>query len=147
MADGVDQQILDAVVAALTGLTTSGARVFPDRLHELQEGSVPGLRVYLNEETIQTGSMGVGRRRAHTAELIVEACSKKSTGMDRELRTMRKEVLARIDANQGAGGAKYIEPRRVEIDMEGEAEKDVGVARITFEVVYYTGQGAPDVAL
>lgn len=147
MADGVDQQILDAAVAAVTGLATSGTRVFQSRVYELQDVNLPGLRVYLNNESIATASMGVGRRRAHRADLVIECCSKKSSGMELELRTMRKEVIAALDANQGAGGAKYIEPRSIEIDMDGEAEKEVGVARMTFEVLYYTAQGAPDVAL
>lgn len=146
MADSVDQQILDAVVVALTGLTTTDDRVFPDRTHELQEVNLPGLRLYTNEEEITTASLGIGRRRQHRMVLLVEACSKKSSGMDRELKTMRKEVVTALDANQGAGGAKFIEPRRIEIDMTGEAEKEVGIARMTFEVLYYTAQGAPDVA-
>lgn len=147
MAAAVRKQIRDAVAAALAGLTTTGTRVFENRTHELQDADVPGLRLYTNEESIATGSMGVGRRRQHTLDLVVEACSKQASGMDDELDAMIKEVLERIDANQGAGGAKYIEPRRIEIDMEGEAEKEVGVARMTFEVLYYTAQGAADVAL
>jgi hypothetical protein len=42
---------------------------------------------------------------------------------------------------------KYVEPRRIEMDLEGEAEKEVGIKRMTFEVLYYTALGAPDVAL
>jgi hypothetical protein len=79
---------------------------------------------------------------------VVEACAKESADLDDKLDLMCKEALVAIDANQGLGvGAKYTEPSRVEIDMEGEAEKEVGVARMFFEVLYYTAQGAPDVAL
>ena len=144
--DHVRKQIRDAVAAALTGLTTTGANVFESRTHELQDTQLPGLRIYTNDEAISTASKGSGRRREHTLDLVVECCSKKSSGMDDELDLMIKEVITRLDANQGAGGAKYIEPRSIQIEMEGEAEKEIGVARITFEVPYYTAQGAPDVA-
>jgi hypothetical protein len=146
MADHVRKQIRDAVVTALTGLATTGTRVFENRTHELQDTNLPGLRIYTNDENISTGSMGSGRLRHHTLDLVVECCSKKSSGMDDELDAMIKEVTVALDANQGAGGAKFIEPRSIQIDMDGEAEKEIGVARITFEVPYYTAQGAPDVA-
>lgn len=143
----VRKQIRDAVVAALGGLATTAGRVFENRTHELQDTDLPGLRVYTHDEDIATSSLGIGRTREHRMVLVVEACSKKSVGMDDELDVMIGEVVARLDANQGAGGAKFIEPRRVEIQMEGEAEKEVGVARMAFEVLYYTAQGSPDVAL
>lgn len=147
MADAVRKQIRDAVTTALAGLATSGSRVFENRTYELQDTDLPGLRIYTNEEDITTASLGVGRIRDHRMVLAVECCSKKAAGMDDELDAMVGEVLARIDSNQGAGGAKCIEPRRIEVEMEGEAEKEVGVARIRFEALYTTAQGAPDVAL
>lgn len=143
----VRSQIRDAVVAALTGLATSQSRVFKNRTLELQDGDLPGLRIYTNEEDTATASLGISRIRETTMVLRVEACSKKSSGMDDELETMIGEVLTAIDANQGAGGAKYIEPRRLEIEMEGAAEKEVGVAKMSYEVFYITAQGRPDVAL
>lgn len=147
MADHVRKQIREAAVAALGGLPTSEDRVFKSRTYDLQENDVPGLRVYTNDESIGTASMGVGRRREHRLTLLVEACSKQSAGMDDELDAMVKQVTARLDVNQGIGGAKWVEPRGVDIDMDGEADKEIGVARMTFEVLYYTAQGAPDVAL
>lgn len=146
MADHVRKQIRDAAAAALNNLATSTTHVFESRTHELQGGDLPGLRIYTNEERIATESLGVGRIREHSLDLVVECCSKKASGMDDELDAMIKEVMVALDANQGIGGAKYVEPRRVEIDMDGESEKEVGVARITFEVLYFTAQGAPDIA-
>lgn len=147
MADHVRKQIRDAAVAALTGLATSGDRVFENRTHELQENEVPGLRIYTNNEASRILSLGIGRRRERGLELVVECCSKKADGFDDELDAMIKEVELAIDANQGMGGAKSIEPRSIEIDMDGEADQDIGVARMTFDVLYYTALGEPDVAL
>jgi hypothetical protein len=141
------RQIREAAAAALTGLGTTGANVFESRTHELQDINLPGLRIYTNDETVAIGSKGASRTLARELELVVEGCSKKSSGLDDELDAIVKEVEVAIAANQSIGGAKYVQLRRIEIDMEGEAEKEVGVARMTFEVLYYAQIGTPDVAM
>ena len=147
MADHIRKQIRDAAVTALTGLTTSGARVYENRTHELQDANLPGLRIYTDSEEPRSAALGASRLLERDLDLVIEACSKKSSGMDDELDAMIKEVWIALAANQGIGGAKWVLPTRIEIDMEGEAEKDVGVARMTFQVRYYTTLGAPDVSL
>jgi hypothetical protein len=76
----------------------------------------------------------------------VECCSKKSSGLDDELDLMIKETEVIIAANQNIGGAKRVQLRRIEIVLEGEAEKEVGVARMTFDVFYITALSTPDIA-
>ena len=147
MADHLRKQIRDAAVTALTGLTTSGARVFENRTHELQDVNLPGLRIYTNDGASKVGSSGVKRIRERSVELVVECCSKKSSGMDDELDAMIKEVEVALDAVGAIPAAKSVDPGREEIDMGGEAEKEIGVARLTFVVTYQTARGAPDVAL
>lgn len=148
MANLLRRQIREAAATTLTSLATTGANVFQSRTHELQEASLPALRVYTNDEQVRISSMGASRIREHELELVVEACAKESADLDDKLDLICKEVQIALDANQGLGvGVKYVEPKRIEIDMEGEAEKEVGVARMTFEVLFYTALGAPDVAL
>lgn len=147
MPDHLRKQIRDAAAVALTGLATSGSRVFESRTHELQDTDLPGLRIYTNEESVVIGSLGASRLLERQLELVVECCSKKASSMDDELDAMIKEVEVALAANQGIGGAKYVQLARIEIDMEGEAEKEVGVARMTFTVPYITALAAPDAAL
>lgn len=148
MALHLRKQIRDAVAAALTSLTTSGARVYESRTHELQDANLPGLRIYTNSEDARVSEiLSSNRVLERDLQLVVEACSKKSSGLDDELDLMVQEVEVAIAANQGAGGAKWIQLKSIEIDMEGEAEKEIGVARMTFEVRYNAALSAPDVAL
>lgn len=140
----VRKQIRDALTTALTGLATTGARVFPSRHYVLTESDLPALRIYTDDEGIEMLSKGVNRLREHTLNLVVECCGKVSTDLDDLLDQMAGEVLQRIDVNQSPAGAKYVEPKGVEIDMESEADKEIGVARLSFEVAYITAQGAPD---
>jgi len=145
MSNDVRNQILTSVVAALTGLPTSGARVFASRVHEMQGHELPGLRVYAAGEDITMASHGVVRRREHRMELVVECCAKAGNA-DAQVDAMVREVRAALDSAVIAS-AKWIEPRRLDIEIEGDAERNVGVGRITHEVLYYTARGAPDVAL
>jgi hypothetical protein len=141
----VRKTIRDAAKAALTGLTTTGARVFASRVYDLQESDLPGLRVYTNGESAAPSSAGVGHSVERVLELVIEACSKKASGLDDELDAMLEEVEVALGA--GLAPAKSVELRRVEIEMQGEADKPIGVARMTFEVSYFTALGAPGAAL
>ena len=148
MADHVRRQIRVAAVAALTGLSTTGARVYASRVYPLQDADLPALRIYTQEEAVQLASLGVSRRRERTLDLVVEACAKAVSGLDDTLDQIQKEVEIALDANQGLGGlCKYVELKGVADALEGEAEKPVGVKRMVFEVLYYTALGAPDTAL
>lgn len=147
MAAHLRKQIRDAAAAALTGLSTSGARVYESRTHEMQDTNLPGLRIYTNNEEAQISSLGFSRVIERDVDLVVEACSKKSSGLDDELDLMIQEVEVALAANQGIGGAKWVQLRSIEIEMEGEAEQEVGIARMTFAVRYYAALNAPDVAL
>jgi hypothetical protein len=48
----VRQQIIDNLATTLTGLTTTGARVYPSRVDPLRSDEVPGLLIYDTDETI-----------------------------------------------------------------------------------------------
>jgi hypothetical protein len=46
------EQIMDAVVTAVTGLTTTGTNVFRGRAYPLGEAELPGLLVYMGGEEV-----------------------------------------------------------------------------------------------
>jgi hypothetical protein len=145
MPNHVRKTIRDAIATALTGLTTSGANVFASRVYELQDADLPGLRIYTNDETVDVLHDQADAER--TIELVIECCAKKASGFDDQIDDMVKEVETAIGAAQTAGGARHIDLTGIEIEMEGEAEKPVGVARVKFNVCYFTALGAPTTAL
>lgn len=147
MAAHVRQQVRDAVKVALTGLTTTGANVFDSRVYELKDDELPALRIFTNSEDVQIDSIGFSRLQDRRLELVVEACVKQNGAFDDTLDTILKEVEVAIAANQGAGGAKFIQLAKIEIELSGEGEKPVGLGRMTFQVPYITALGAPDIAL
>lgn len=145
MADHVRNQIRDAAIVALTSLATTGARVYPSRVHPMGTANVPGLRIYTNDEEVKIEAKGTARILARTLELVVEACVKENDTFDDTIDDIIKEVEVALAA--GLTGAKYVELKRIEIEASGEGDKQVGVGRMTFEVPYYVAHNAPDVAL
>lgn len=147
MADPLRRQIREAVASALAGLTTSGANVFPSRTYELQDAELPGLRIYEGQLAVDE-SLDDGPVEDQTLAIVVEACSKRSANLDNELAEMEREVRVRVHQTAWLGGkasARFLGSDEPELD--GEAEREVGVMRITFEFRFFSARGAPDVAL
>lgn len=147
MADHVRSQIRAALVAALGGLATTGTRVFDSPVDPLGDAQLPGLAVYALAEEIPQVAISQARAMERALELVVEAHVKHATGYAATLDGIIKEVEIRVAANQGAGGAKYVQLRSIAIEATGEADKQVAVARLAFEALYYTALGSPEVIL
>jgi hypothetical protein len=150
MADHVHRQIITALAAALTGLTTSGANVFTERPEErpLQAAELPALRVYPGEESGAISEHGVVRTRACGLAVVIEACVKASIDAVDTIDAMCIEVEVELDVGVPLGGlAQMIEPRAFEYDSSADADLPVAVGRTTYEIIYHTAQGAPDVPL
>jgi hypothetical protein len=144
MADHVRNKIRDEAVTALTGLTTTGARVYANRVHPMGDANLPGHRIYTNDEDVQIASIGSSRLLERELELVVEACAKENDTFDDTLDDMIKE--AEVALAPGLPSAKYVSLKRIEIEASGGGDKQVGVARMTFVVIYITAHNAPDVA-
>ena len=147
MSNHVRQQIRAAAVAALTGLSTTGARVKDSPVHPLQDSDLPGLRIFVPNGTDHISSIGSSRTRERICNLVVEACVKMATGYADAVDAIAAEVETALDANSTLGGlCTYVEPRSFEEDQDGSGDKPVSVGRLTFEVLYRTRKGAPTVA-
>lgn len=143
----VSEQIVAAAKTALLGLTTTGANVFDSRVYPVEDADLPCLLVDQGNETSRIESMGLDRITERTMELVVVAKVKQNTSYRTLINTIRKEVEVALAANQGIGGAKYVQPVSCEIELAGEGEKPVAMATMTFEVPYYTALSTPDTAL
>ena len=75
-------QIRDAAVLALTGLTSTGSRVYPNRMFPLADANLPGLRVFLNDESVSTDTIHTPPVQTRNVQLVVECCAKESDDLD-----------------------------------------------------------------
>lgn len=150
MANHVRQQIREAMAAELTGLATTGSRVFQSRVYPLSDNELPCLLISNgNNGGVEYASVGYPRLVKRTTVVEVKAVAKLTVNLDDLLDTMCNEVEKAVFANLTLGGlAKDIrlsaEPTT---EMVGDGEKPVGVCTIQIEVDYYVNETAPDVAL
>lgn len=131
------KQIRDAVVTALTGLTTTGTRVYKSRVYPLETGKLPGLCIYTKSEEISTTTINRPRTQIRTLEVIVEAYVMVNTNFDDTIDTISVEVEEALYTNALLGGlSKELNILSFDADYSGEGEKVVGVGRWTVNVIY-----------
>lgn len=144
MANHVHTQIRSAAVTALTGLTTSGARVYTDRMFDLADANLPGLRVYLDNETVETETIHTPPVQSRRAELVVECCAKAASSLSTTLDTMSKEVEIALAAGFTVS-SKTLTPLLSSSRLDREpGSTPVGVKRLVFDLEFFTLANAPD---
>lgn len=131
-------QIRNAVVALVTGLASTADRVYVSRLHPLPKDKVPALRVFVDDETIQRGTIHDPSMLQRVVTIRIDCVSALSEGLDGDLDQMALEVEEAIAADSNLGGllSSGLIPSGIELDRSGEGEKDVGILTVVFECEY-----------
>lgn len=141
--------IRDAAVQALTGLTTTGSRVYPTRVTAYDPAAAggPGLMVYTFSEDSQFDTVGPHRSLARSLDLAVEAIVMLNDSFDDTLDQIALEVETAFGNNPTLNGtAKDVELRRTQIAAAKDAEKQIGGMVLTFAVSYRTLGTNPETA-
>jgi hypothetical protein len=152
MADHVAKQLLDAVIAAVTGLTSTGANVFKNRPdgRPLRSTELPGLLVYLGGEDVQLADVG-GSITQRTQRIRIGLRVKSTEGSDDTLCTIRAEVEAALFARLAVGPPMGTKPIQLVYDgmddpeFEGDIEQPVAAAELKYSAMLFTS--AADVLL
>lgn len=145
-------QIRNAAVTALTGLTTTGARVYKGRVRPLGAAHDPALLVYARVTRSETDSRPP-RKFMHTLQLFVEGRVSKAgaaaaADLEDALDQVELEVTAAIAASGNLSGlVQDIMPVASTLTTEAPGERHEGEVRIEFEVLYRTAEAAPDVII
>lgn len=135
----VRKSIRDNITTTLTGLTTTGSRVFQTRLFPLATAKLPGLCIYTRNETTQYTTVGKPRTQIRELEVLVEAYAKGTSSIDNTLDTIAVQVEEALYTDLTRGGyAKDTQITSFEVDYDGEGDQSVGVARFTISVTYVT---------
>jgi len=135
----VRKTIRDNVVTTLTGLTTTGARIFPTRFYPLADAKVPSLCVYTNSEDTEYSTVTRPRTQVRTLEVMVEAYVKATEDLDDTLDTIAVEIEEALATDVTRGGnAKDTQVVSFESTYAAEGDQPVGVGRFTVQVLYAT---------
>lgn len=133
----IRKRIRDAVVTALTGLTTTGTRVYKSRVYPLESGKLPGLCIYTKSEDISTTTINRPRTQIRTLEVVIEGYVMANSAFDDTIDQISVEVEEALYTNALLGGlAKETNILSFDADYSGEGEKVVGVGRWTVNVIY-----------
>ena len=148
MANHLRRQIREAVATAVTGLTTTGARVFQSRVYPLQDTELPALLVYSRSEISEPVTIHSPRMLDRALDLEIVAVAKATADLDDTLDQICKEVeIALAMPLAGlASLAETISLQSTDIELRGETEKPTGRATMTYRVDYFNLENAPDTA-
>lgn len=145
MADHVHTQIVEALVTALTGLATTGAHVYANRLHPLAESTLPAMRLSLDQESVEGYTLHPNPILDRRLTVVVEACVLADDGSaDATVEQIQKEVEIALAAGISPGG-HHLDVLYTGSNYDDEAGGlDAAVRRMEFRIDFSTPANAPD---
>lgn len=142
------QQIREAIATALSGLSTTGSRVYTSRVYPVQTADLPCLLIYADSERSNALTISCPRPLERSVQFRVEAYAKATSDLDDTLDQICVEVERALAMPVSAlvGIVRSITLDSTELELVS-AEKPTGRARLAYTVDYFVAEDAPDVAL
>ena len=142
------QQIRERVAVDVTGLTTTGSRVYQSRIYNLEKTDLPCLLVYSKNEDSERDTFRGTNGLSRNLSIVIEGYQKGATNLDDSLDTIAEEVEAALGADPTLNGlAKDSSIASTDIEYTGDGETPIGLVRMTFNVNYRTTTTAPGTAI
>lgn len=135
--------IRNAVKTAVTGLASTGSRVFASRVYPLQATDLPCLMIYTIEDKSKVATRGPSRQIHRTVTLAVDALAGSSATMDDTLDEICRQVEVALHGSTLGGAALDVRLDTTTIGLDGSSDQPLGVARMTWLVDYQHTEGTP----
>ena len=143
------RQIRHAIEALVSGLPTTGSRVYPSRVYPYGNAELPGLSVYTLAENVVDSEFNGDQLR--TLAVVIEARVKQNVGYDDTLDTIAEEVEKAIAADKFLltlpEPVKLTVLSDVSFEMSDELEKPTGLMTMTYEVSYRVNENDPSILI
>ncbi len=143
--------IRDAFKAIVTGLPTTGSRVFVGRTRALEQNHLPTLLVYTLQrapELVDLASSGKPSTLQRTVVVAVEGRVVSKDPPDDQLDQIALEIEQAVGAGQDLNGlVKEVTLASTDGDVEAPGDRHIGAIRLNFRVVYMTKEAAPHIAI
>jgi hypothetical protein len=143
------KQIRDKIMLALTGLPSSGSRVYSARTRALAEGHLPTILVYATEEDSEVHTFG--RKDAtilRTLTLIVDgrAVDADAAAVESTLDQMAAEIEPAIMADPALDGlVKSLALTSTQISVTSPGSYHVGQIELQYTIKYRTRADDPTI--
>ena len=142
----VRQQIRDRMVTILTGLPTTGTKVYAMRKYALDDSKLPCLLIYTMDKSsslITIGSRTLMRNLTVAVETIVKNSDSVQDIVDNICRDVEEAVAADFTLN---GLVKSCILTGTEINIVVDADRPISSARLVFTAQYITTIGDVETA-
>lgn len=144
MADAKPEQIINAIVTAVTGLTTTGANVQRGQVYNHEETKLPALAVMMGDdlfaEEYQTDLVDWELTvLIESTASVAASYTTQSSLIDQVLNQIRKEVHAAVMADHKQGLSFVIDTDAIgasKPELSGEGALPIGSQILTFIVRY-----------
>lgn len=137
MADLKAEQIMVAVQAKITGLSTTGSNVSRNRMYDIQDSELPYLLLIQGEDKVD-GEFFNNIQIQSTFGFMVRAYIKQSTTIETTLNQIRKEIHIAVmnDTTLGLAFSARVFPVAASAPKLELAEKQYGYIDLMFAVRY-----------
>ena len=133
-----------AVGSRLTGLPTTGARVFNGRNVPLQESDLPCWRVHLGDDAIENQGMQWPVTELHTLQLQADGVLMDLDTLDADMSALAAEGLGALFATVPPYLLRCTAIERAPAQM---GERAVGIVTLRLQASYFTRQNDPETIL
>lgn len=153
MANHVRRQIREAVKTLLTGLPTTGSRVFTNRLQRIDDADLPCLIINYGNEEIIAESVHYNPPLARSLPITIKAYAQANSGFDDVADEMIKEVeavlsVAVFDDAALSALAKNLQLQSIdEPEFDGDGAQPVAQVSMQYLITYYTQASTPDISI
>ena len=143
----IRKQIRDAVKARLTGLPTTGPRVFPSLVYPLEDKELPAIRIYTIRDIPTVVAQGKPRKMQRGVQVVVEGVVKVNQSIEDELDEIGVEVEAALSGQELRGLVKELTLEEATESLTMEGERQAGLLRMVFLAVLYIAENDPQTPL
>lgn len=133
----VRKQIRDALITRLTGLATTGTKVYRSRVYPLAEGKLPGIVIYTNSEEVNYLTMRLPRTEERILSVSVEIYVKGVINYDDTLDEVCLEIenalYTDVTLNGLARDSKVIS---FNSEYNGDGDQPICVGKMDIQITY-----------
>ena len=135
----VRQQLRDRMQSTLaSGVTSVSGRVYTNRVYALKGENLPVVTVSFDSESSALGTIGL-RTMQRNVDIMVDVYDKANADLDDALDDICVEIEESIANDFTLNGlAKRCVLTATDLQLTGEAEQPIGVARLRYSIEYVT---------
>jgi len=149
----VRKQLRDAIRARITGLSTTGSKVYDAPSDPIPPTELPALALYLLSETAETTTKN--RQQERVLEIRIEALAAYRSPLAGEVNAtadeldqMAAEIEAALAGDLTFGSlVRDVQFQGTEIDFTPDGQSQTAMARLRFSLTYDTREGQPETVL